>query len=63
MFCTMGEEYKRAFTHRGVNKKKADINYKNVLSQAKGKIDKDWLLLDNQLTVNVVCNPALLTDI
>ena len=63
MFCTMGEEHKEVFTHRGANKKKEDINYNNVLSQAKGKIDKDWLLLDNQSTVNVVRNPALLTNI
>jgi hypothetical protein len=49
-FCTLGEGEAR----------KADVNYNKVLSQAKGKIDKDWQLLNNQSTVNVVCNPALL---
>ncbi|VEU38525.1 unnamed protein product [Pseudo-nitzschia multistriata] len=39
------------------------ICYDNILSQTSGKINKDWLLLDNQSTINVICNPALLRNI
>ena len=42
---------------------KAEIDYDTVLSQAKGGINKHWLLLDNQSTVNVISNGYLLTNI
>ena len=34
-----------------------------MLSQAKGRINKHWMLLDNQSTVNVISNGDLLTNI
>ena len=41
---------------------KAEIDYDTVLSQAKGSINKHWLLLDNQSTVNGISNGDLLTN-
>ena len=42
---------------------KAEIDYDTVLSQAKGRINKHWMLLYNQSTVNVISNGDLLTNI
>ena len=35
----------------------------NILSQAKGAINQNWVLIDNQSTVNVIYNPKLLNNI
>ena len=43
---------------------KPDVSYHNILSQSRGgKINKNWLLLDNQSTVHVICNPSFLQNI
>ena len=42
---------------------KAEIDYDTVLSQSKGRINKHWMLLDKQSTVNVISNGDLLTNI
>ena len=42
---------------------KAEIDFDTVLSEAKGRINKNWLLLDNQSTVNVISNGDLLKNI
>eukprot|EP00536_Pseudo-nitzschia_multiseries_P017505 jgi/Psemu1/51155/gm1.51155_g len=71
-FCTfLGQSARRLSTsdHTGMfqhqsHTKDAAVNYDIVLSQRNGgHIDKNWLLLNNQSTVNVVCNPDLLTNI
>ena len=43
--------------------REAEIDYDTVLSQAKGRINKHWLLLDNQSTVNLISNGDLLKNI
>ena len=41
-----------------------DVSYAHILSQSRGNpIDKNWLLLDNQSTVHVICNPDMLSGI
>ena len=35
----------------------------NILSQAKGDINLNWLLIDNQSPVHVICNTKLLKKI
>ena len=34
-----------------------------VLKQSGGKVNKDWILMDNCSTVNVFCNPKYLANI
>ena len=47
--------YRQMCCTRGVlSSSTGSISYDNILSQANGKIDKDWLLLDNQLTIYVM---------
>ena len=35
----------------------------NIFSQSKGYINKDWVLLDSQSTIDLFCNASLLTNI
>ena len=41
----------------------SSTNHENILSQAKGGINKNWLLIENQSKVHVFCNPKLLKNI
>ena len=34
-----------------------------IFSQSKGYINKDWVLLDSQSTIDLFCNASLLTNI
>ena len=43
---------------------KPSVSYAHILSQSRGKqINKDWLLLDNQSTVHVICNRSMLANV
>ena len=39
------------------------INYDTVLKQSGGKVNPTWIILDNQLTVNVFSNPDIVVNI
>ena len=44
-------------------KKELKDKMKNILSQAAGKIDPTWVLLDSESTIDLFCNALLLTNI
>ena len=41
----------------------SSTNHENILSQAKGGINKKWLSIENQSKVHVFCSPKLLKNI
>ena len=42
---------------------KSITSHEHILSQAKGDINRNWVLIDNKFTVHVICNPKLLNNI
>eukprot|EP00957_Ditylum_brightwellii_P167287 12734383-Ditylum_brightwellii.AAC.1 len=64
MFCTEGvpKNYKKALMSPCFKSNHVlSIDY--ILQQAGGLINKNWVLLDSQSTVNVFCNTKLLNNI
>ena len=49
--------------HRSGNIFTISTSHENILSQAKGDINLNWVSIENKSTVHVLCNPKLLNNI
>ena len=41
----------------------SSTSHEHILSRAKGNINRNWILIENQSTVHVICNKKILNNI